>query len=338
MELRHLELLRDIEEHGSITAAARATFRTPSALSQQLRTAQRDLGAELVEHDGRGLRLTEAGRLLAAGATDVATSLQRVQARWDAFRGELSGIVSVAGLPSAAAFLFPALLRAVEGSEIELRLADADLAEAEWSGLVTAHDIVIGHSLLGPRPAGTEGLVVTTIVREPLDVAMSRHHRLAAAEAVRPIDLVDEEWISVPDGYPFRTVLDRIGESTGRPPRISHRLVDNRLTEAIVAAGPQIAILPRFTTPTGHAVPTGEGLVLRPLAGIEATRCISAIMRTDKAKRRAVEHVVGCLIEAGRQAAGLAARSDPAGLPVSPLSPPRGEDANSGGVPRSTAP
>lgn len=67
MELRHLELLRDLANYGSVSAVARATHRTPSAVSQQLKTVQRDLGVALVEHSGRGVRLTEAGRLLADG-------------------------------------------------------------------------------------------------------------------------------------------------------------------------------------------------------------------------------------------------------------------------------
>ncbi|WP_036960199.1 helix-turn-helix domain-containing protein, partial [Promicromonospora kroppenstedtii] len=62
LDPRHLDLLREFADRGSVTAVARATHRTPSAVSQQLRTAQRELrGIPLVEPHGRGLRLTEAG-------------------------------------------------------------------------------------------------------------------------------------------------------------------------------------------------------------------------------------------------------------------------------------
>src|SRR5690606_40797936 len=107
MDVRHLELLRELADRGSITAVARATHRTPSAVSQQLRTAQRELGTPLVEPSGRGLRLTEAGRLLAEGGADVAATLARVQARWAEVQGEPSGTVTVAALPSAATFPLP---------------------------------------------------------------------------------------------------------------------------------------------------------------------------------------------------------------------------------------
>ncbi|MFD6177064.1 LysR family transcriptional regulator [Isoptericola sp. NPDC060282] len=97
MDVRHLALLRELADRGSVTAVAQATHRTPSAVSQQLRTTQRELRTPLVEPSGRGLRLTEAGRLLAEGGASVAAAVAQVQARWDEFQGEPSGTVSVGG-------------------------------------------------------------------------------------------------------------------------------------------------------------------------------------------------------------------------------------------------
>jgi len=78
MDVRHLALLRELAERGSVTAVAAATHRTVSAVSQQLHAAERDLGIRLVEPDGRGIRLTDAGRLLAEGAAEVETAIARV--------------------------------------------------------------------------------------------------------------------------------------------------------------------------------------------------------------------------------------------------------------------
>lgn len=298
MELRHLELLRDLAHYGSVTAVARATFRTPSAVSQQLRTAQRDLGVSLVEPAGRGIRLTEAGRVLAECGTDVAAAIERVQARWDTFRNDLTGTVSVAALPSAATFLIGPVLQALTATGIELTLHDHDVAEADFATLAADVDIVIGHSLTGERPAGTEGLLVASLAREPLDVAMGVRHRLAGLTRVRPDDVADSDWIGVPVGYPFDTVRLAIESVAGTRLRIRQRLRDNRLIETLVASSDCLAILPRFTTPTG------DGLVLRELDGVPATRHVSAILRPDKAERRAVRHVLDQLRRVGAERSG----------------------------------
>ncbi|HMC02910.1 MAG TPA: LysR family transcriptional regulator, partial [Cellulomonadaceae bacterium] len=78
MEVRHLFLLREIAVRGTLGAVAEATHRTPSAVSQQLRTAERELGVKLVEPVSRGLRLTAEGLLLAESADEVGRVLAEV--------------------------------------------------------------------------------------------------------------------------------------------------------------------------------------------------------------------------------------------------------------------
>ncbi|MDN3243108.1 LysR family transcriptional regulator [Glycomyces tritici] len=287
MDVRHLELLRELALRGSVTEVARATHRTPSAVSQQLKAAQREFGMALAEPSGRGLRLTEAGRVLAEGGAAVATAIEQVRAQWDSFRGQPSGTVTVAALPSAATFMLAAVLQEFEGSEIEIRCSDIDIAEAEFASLASDNDIVIAHSFTGVRPAGESALRVQPLAREPLDVAMAADHPLAAKGAVRTEDLVDYEWIGVPKGYPFNSVLESIERATGATLQVSQRIRDNRLVESLVAGSRRIAVLPRFTTPTG------AGLVLREITDIPTRRHITAILRPDRAERLAVKQVLG---------------------------------------------
>lgn len=286
MDVRHLELLRELALRGSVTEVARATHRTPSAVSQQLKAAQREFGMVLAEPWGRGLRLTEAGRVLAEGGANVAAVLEQVRARWDSFRGEPSGVVTVAALPSAATFMLAAVLREIEGTAIEVRCSDIDIAEAEYAAFAADNDIVIAHSLTGVRAAGAVAQTVVPLAREPLDVAMAEDHPLAARESVRAEDLVDCEWIGVPKGFPFDTVLESVERATGATLRVTQRIRDNRLVESLVAGSRRVAVLPRFTTPVG------AGLVLREIADVPTRRHVAAILRTDRAERLAVKRVL----------------------------------------------
>jgi DNA-binding transcriptional LysR family regulator len=289
MDVRHLELLRELADRGSVAAVAAATHRTPSAVSQQLRTAQRELGTELVRPHGRGIRLTDAGRLLAAEGVKVQVALADVQARWDEFRGAPAGTVSVAALPSAATFLVPGVEGALAGTGVDLRLTDVDRAEAEFAALTADHDVVVAHSLTSVRPAGTDGLAVVHLADEPLDVAMAPGHPLAKHRSVSAGQVAGSPWIGVPRGYPFDTVLIGIEQATGAQLDVRQRIVDNRLVEALVAAGDRLAILPRFTTPVG------DHLTLRPLTGVPAVRHVSAVLRPDVARRAAVRLVLDAL-------------------------------------------
>ena len=62
LDVRRLRLLRELHERGTVTAVAEALAYTPSAVSQQLATLEREAGVRLMERDGRRLRLTDAGR------------------------------------------------------------------------------------------------------------------------------------------------------------------------------------------------------------------------------------------------------------------------------------
>lgn len=288
MDVRHLELLRELGDRGSVTAVAEAGHRTPSAVSQQLRNAERAFGVALVEPHGRGVRLTEAGRELAAIAGDVAVALAQAEARWDEFRGTTAGVVSVAALPSAATFLLPGVLRELAEEPIEVVCTDLDVAEAAYAARVADHDIVIAHSLEGVPPH-SEDLVVRQLVREPLDIAVAPHHPLAARDRVTPHELVEWPWIGVPLGYPFDSVRLAVEAATGRRVDVRQRVRDNRLVEALVGASDHVAVLPRFTARAGDEV------VLRPLAGVESGRHVFAILRADRAQRRAVRRALEAL-------------------------------------------
>lgn len=293
MDAKHLALLRELADRGSVTAVAAATHRTASAVSQQLRTAERDLRVPLVEPAGRGLRLTDAGRLLAEAAVDVETALARVEARLDEFRGRPSGTVRVAALTSAAEFLVPPALVRLAAEGIDIELSDTDVSEEDYATLAADHDVVIGHSLLSAVPRGAEHLARTVLAREPLDVALPRGHALAAKEVLSPRDVVDEPWIGVPLGYPFASVLDGLERITGRPVRVVQRVRDNRVVEALVVAGVGVALLPRFTSRPR------EGLELRPLRGVNARRWVVALARPDRAERAVVARAIAVLREVG---------------------------------------
>lgn len=301
MDLRHLELVRELSVRGTLAEVAAATRRTPSALSQQLRTAERDLGVRLVEPDGRRLRLTAAGQMLAEGADEVLRSMAELEARLADLADRPAGTVSIGSVPSAAEALVPGLLGRLQSSAIQLDLHDFDLAEADYAARTLDVDIVIGHSLRSDVPTGAEHLVTTVVAREPIDVAMPADHRLASLDRISPDDLVGTAWVGVPEGFPFDTILMAFEALTGGTLPRTVRVRDNRVVESLVVAGMGLALLPRFTTRPR------TGLVTRPIVGVRADRALVAICRPDRYARRAVRTVVEFLAEVGESLAEGAA-------------------------------
>ncbi|MGL3201243.1 MULTISPECIES: LysR substrate-binding domain-containing protein [Curtobacterium] len=296
-DVQLLAVLRELAERGSVTAVADATHRTPSAVSQQLRTLQRQVGTPLVERSGRGVRLTEDGRVLARLAAGIATAVAEVDAAWREHVGGAVGRVDLAIFPSAAELLLPGLLaRMREHPGIELVLVDVDVSEDEFGPLAADHDVVVGHRPDGAPPAGRSGLETVPLLREPLDVAFPPDHPLAGRRRVGIDDVVGETWIGVPEDYPIDRVLTALAAATDTPPSVAFRTIHLPVIENLVAAGHGIALVPRYTSGTRAA----GRFHLAELADVRAGRRIDALVRPDRAVRPGVRTVLEALVAEAR--------------------------------------
>ncbi|GAB3282162.1 LysR family transcriptional regulator [Parasphingorhabdus pacifica] len=282
-------MLRELADRGTVSAVAEAMAYTPSAVSQQIRALQTEVGVRLTEPSGRGLRLTDAGRALAARADDVLSALDRAEAEVNSFRSVPRGTVRVALFPSGALLLLPGLLRRMaDQRELGLVCRDVDMATSEVPGLTADFDIVVTHRDDQAEPFDSDRLEVTPLLREPLDVALPPGHRLAEREKVELTELASEPWIGVDVGFPVDDVLRSLVMRTGVRPTVVQRINDFRVTEALVADGQGVALLPRYTVDS-------SGLVLRPLSGARAGRNVEAVSRRGASGRPAVRAVLDAL-------------------------------------------
>ena len=289
MDVAQLAVLRELADRGSITGVADALGRSPSAVSQQLRTLQRQVGVALVERVGRGVRLTDAGRALAESSVRVATAMAEAEATWEAYRGEASGVVRVAAFFSASELFVPGLLtRLSRHPGIAVEIDDRDVAQDDFAAMAADYDIVIGHRSDDVLKPARRALRVEQLLREPLDVAVPVGHPLADRETVTIADVITEPWISVPPGYPLDRVLVAMAVRTGTPAHVVHRTTHLPLIENLVAAGHGVALLPRHTSRERSA---GRFRLL-PLSDVRAGRRIEAMLRPERAARLAVRLVL----------------------------------------------
>ncbi|TDD32240.1 LysR family transcriptional regulator [Saccharopolyspora elongata] len=292
MDLHQLRVLRELADHGSIAATARALSVTPSAVSQVLTALQRQFVAPLTHKRGRSVELTEAGRALANAAVSVASAMARAQVAVEEYLEDLSVIVRVSGFHSAAVTFFPALAtRSNETDHPPVECVDEDVAREAFPALTASYDIVIAHRMSHTQPWPSQRLSVVPLLLEPMDVAMRVDHPLAQHDSLSPAHLVDESWVSTHPGFSPADMLDAIAASAGRPMRVVHRINDFTTAAAMVAHGNLLALLPRYTA----RPPGGSAVVLRPLTGIRAVRNVDVLARPEQTKRRAVSVVLDSL-------------------------------------------
>jgi DNA-binding transcriptional LysR family regulator len=257
-------------------------------VSQQLKTLRREAGVQLLEPDGRRLRLTEAGRILVDHADQVLAALDRARAEMDAYRTTPTGRVRVALFPSGAAMLLAGLLTRAGDLGIDVSGSDIDRPAVDAPALLADHDIVVVHRDDRDTGPWNPRFEARFLLREPLDVVLPPHHHLARDTPVTLPELADESWIGVQSGLMVDDVLRSLAVITGVQPRITQRVNDFRVVEELVMAGLGVALLPR------HVV-TARPLVRRPLQGVHAARRIEAVTRAGASARPAVAAVLQIL-------------------------------------------
>src|SRR3954471_24676653 len=128
LELRRLRLLRELHERGTIAAVADALQFTPSAVSQQLATLEREAGLKLLERAGRGVRLTDAALVRVGHAQELLDRAGRAEADLAAASGVIAGRARIGGFQSVMLNLAIPAMRELEREVPRLR---CELVEIE---------------------------------------------------------------------------------------------------------------------------------------------------------------------------------------------------------------
>ncbi len=312
---RHLRVLRAVARHGSYSAAARELGYTQPAISQQIRSLEREVGEVLTARAGRQMRLTEAGQALARHAPGILASLAAAQDEVAAIAGLRAGRVRVVSFPSASAALVPAAVASVAGRHPNLRvtLAEAEPPESIASLRAGEADVVLTFRYLDQdqtavevgRPgghhephAGAAEPVEADLSRTPLLVdrvsaVLPEGHRLSGRTWLSLAELADERWIA---GCPrCRGHLIRACARAGFTPNIAFATDDYVAAQGLIAAGLGVGMAPNLAL-ASHRRPDVTVAPLRP----HPTREIDAVTFPDLARTPAVRVMLAALTDAAR--------------------------------------
>lgn len=295
IDLAALGSLRAVAAQGSVSRAAEVLGFTPSAVSQQVKRLERQVGVPLLERVGRGVILTGAGRYLVDAGVRVLDDLEAVEAGLHRRTGAVVGHLRLAVFSTATRGLVAPVVRELLAAYPLLSLAVTELEPWDTMDLVAAgqHDVGVVH-VWGDVPLDVpDHLERTSVARDVADVICHRDHPLAGRDAVSPVDLVGEGWIATPEGTICRQWLSRMYDGTGALPRIAHLSMEFDSHLALARAGLGIALVPRL----GRSV-LGDDLVAVPVVDPVPTREVVAVHRRSTGDSPAVAAVLSALASA----------------------------------------
>ena len=132
LDVTRLRVLVAVARHGSVTAAAHALNYAQPSVSHHLARLEAETGTKLIQRAGRGIRLTDAGRLLAERAIEVIGRLDAAENELAVFNGLRAGRLRLAAFPSALGTIVPAAAAILHEQHptVDLRLTEAEPPEA----------------------------------------------------------------------------------------------------------------------------------------------------------------------------------------------------------------
>ncbi|GGS97338.1 LysR family transcriptional regulator [Streptomyces chromofuscus] len=297
LSLDRLRTLDALARHGSVSGAAEALHITTSAVSQQLAKLEREVSQQLLAKNGRGVRLTDAGRLLAEHAARILSQVALAQSDLEAQRGQVAGELRLSAFPTAARGLFPTALATLRAAHPGLRLRTCELEpERCIQGVVRGDlDLAVVLDWYNKPMALPDGLVKASILDDPADVAMPAGHPLAGRDEVDLGEFAEDEWITWGQGEFCHEWLMFTLRSRGVEPIVSHRAPETHTQLALVAAGLGVCIAPLLGR---HPIPAG--VVTVPLKQ-RVRRHVYVVWRADADRRPSIRAAVAALRAAGER-------------------------------------
>ena len=263
LDVTRLRVLVAVARHGSVTAAAHALNYAQPSVSHHLARLEAETGTKLVQRAGRGIRLTDAGRLLAERGAEVIGRLDAAENELAVYSGMRAGRLRLAAFPSALGTIVPAaaaMLRERHPS-VDLRLNEAEPPEAVRmlrAGYVDVA-LVFRHEPEGdavdegdaePLAAETGDMREQMLLSEAVHLIMPSAPRgepllAPAVTEIWPADLArlsGQRWIAGCDRC--REHLLRQCAVAGFTPKVAFTTDDFVAVQALVMAGLGVATLP----------------------------------------------------------------------------------------------
>jgi LysR family transcriptional regulator for metE and metH len=243
LERSHLEIVRAVAQHGSLTAAAEKLHLTQSALSHTVRKLEDQLGLTIWYREGRSLRPTQAGEYLLSVANRLLPQLAHTEERLKQFAQGERGVLRI-GMECHPCYQW--LLKVVAPYLAQWTDVDVDVKQKfQFGGIgaLFAHEIDM---LVTPDPLYKTGLTFEPVFDYEQVLVVGPQHPLREVVFVQPDQIADETLITYPVAIDRLDIFTLFLTPAGIAPHRHKTIETTDIMLQMVASGRGVAALPRW--------------------------------------------------------------------------------------------
>ncbi|MCK9532458.1 MAG: DNA-binding transcriptional regulator OxyR [Gammaproteobacteria bacterium] len=295
MNLRDLEYVVALDEEQHFHRAAERCCVSQPTLSGQVRKLEDTLGVQLVERNGRQVRMTEAGREVAAQARRVLAEARAIKELAAAFRDPLQGRLQVGVIPTIAPYLLPLFMARLRARHPHLQLF---LHEQQTAVLLERLHRGELDLLILALPVETQEFAEQNLYDEPFLLAVPANHPLAARKKVTLDHLHGQDVLLLEEGHCLRGQALDVCMLAGASEFRGFRGTSLETVRQMVAEGIGITLMPQL------AAGEEAGIRYLPFAEPAPTRRVGLLYRKGSYRQAAFAAIAKVIREAAGEAMG----------------------------------
>ncbi|HEY5265676.1 MAG TPA: LysR family transcriptional regulator [Acidimicrobiales bacterium] len=211
MEIRQLEGLVSIAEHGTFSRAAEALGTVQSNISTRVARLEAELGTELV--DRASGNLTESGVVVVERARRILSELRAIASDVSELNADIRGVVTLGMIGTAGRWIVPLLLE-----NLRVRFSNINLRISEGTNSALEPRLINGQLDLAVLawPVLADELTEVELFTEDLVVIAPRDHPLTQFNGPLPFSVLAKHEILLPmQGTPIRREIDEAARVAG---------------------------------------------------------------------------------------------------------------------------
>jgi LysR family transcriptional regulator for metE and metH len=243
LERTHLEIIRAVDQHGSLTAAAEKLHLTQSALSHTIRKLEDQLGVSIWHRDGRNLHPTQAGEYLLSVANRLLPQLTHAEERLKQLALGKRGVLRI-GMECHPCYQW--LLKIVSPYLAAWPHVEVDVKQKFQFGGIGA---LFGYEidvLVTPDPLYKTGLTFTPVFDYEQVLVVGAPHPLRNVDYAHPTQLADETLITYPVATDRLDIYTQFLTPAGISPKHHKTIETTDIMLQMVASGRGVTALPRW--------------------------------------------------------------------------------------------
>jgi DNA-binding transcriptional LysR family regulator len=283
MEFRHLRTIVAVARHRSFTKAAEELHLAQSAISQQIRRLEAEIGIEVFRRTSRSVEVTEEGKLVLAHAHRVLAEVDDLHSQLEELTGLLRGTLRIGGAWPFGPYDLYGVLAEFRAQHPGVAISMIEDTQEEMLAMVREDELDCAFASVDPDAIGQD-FAGTLLWEDEFVVVTAVEHPLAERSHVTFEQLASEDLITHRDNSALRRRLEATLGRRGLEPRIAFICTEMNAVRALASKGLGVAVLPRSV-----AEEEGPPIVLRPFRPEPVTWPIALVWRATRRQPPAVK-------------------------------------------------